>query len=269
MAPLTIAPPNTPQNRFVSPWLNWDNKSLVSYDMKRPEGYKEVLADARYLINKIEKRNPDWYPRIRSRDVWESLFGVSAEHEHSYHCARIEGHVLDPEDMNRALVRKFFLWPRHEVYITTNQGREVPYRIANNPRNLTAQENPLLLGSYNTQKPRDATEAHQNARRNRAIYESGLGPTLRCAARTNPFAVWAMLPSRTAEDLILFFNFWVRPDTELGQDLFAWSAHADEKAGVRLAQQLLDGDFDNGSLEDIYNALLVDNDFVDLLKERF
>jgi hypothetical protein len=38
---------------------------------------------------------------------------------------------------------------------------------------------------------------------------------------------------------------------------------------VRLAQQLLDGDFDNGSLEDIYNALLVDNDFVDLLKERF
>ena len=156
MAPFTISPPNTPQNRFVTPWLNWDSKSLVAYDMKRPEGYEEVLADARYLLNKIEKRNPNWYPRIRSRDVWESLFGVSAEHEHSYRCARIEGHVLDPEDMNRALVRKFFLWPRHENYITTNQGREVPYRIANNPRNLTATENPLLLGSYNTQKPRDA-----------------------------------------------------------------------------------------------------------------
>ncbi len=72
---------------------------------------------------------------------------------------------------------------------------------------------------------------------------------------------------RTAEDALLYLQNEIDPTTELSQDLFAWSSEADEQAGIRIGDRIFDGNIKINS--SIYNALLLDDDFKELLREKF
>lgn len=268
MPPITVAPPNAPQPRLSSPWLHWDLKSLAWYDYRKPNGYDECLHDARTLVKKVEERTPDLYDPCRGRDVYECVTGVLRKDTDKW-VSRLQTEPLEPEDFKTRLVKEFFKWSRDDLWITTNRGRAVRRELVNNVVGGTYPEIPLLMGSCNSRPPESPEEVGFNAKRNLAIYRSHQGWRPRIAPMERGHDVWASLPGRVAEDLLLFFNFWEDPKSDVARDLFLWARHADEESGVRLGKILLGEEQEAQMDRNTYNALLLDNDFVDLLVEKF
>lgn len=267
MTPLTISPQSSPQCRLTTPWRQWDTKQLARYDSEKPAGYEECLSDAKAMVRREEDRCEDLYNRYRGRGVWAYVTGIGNDGP-LRRVARLDSMRLEPEDFSRRLVKEFFRWKRNDLFVQTNRGREIVRNVCDSPTGQTYSPVPLLMGTNNTRSPETPLEAHQNARRNLAIFRSQSGMGAR-QSRILPHEMWGSMPNRTVEDLLLFFNYAADPRSEVANDLFLWAKHADEGAGVRLGERLVDGEFDYGTSVDFYNALLFDNDFVELLKEKF
>lgn len=260
---LTIAKPGDPQPLPKDTWQMWDTKKAIAFDSDRPSGYESLIKDAKDLTRKIE--DDFVYDKPRHRYLFEMISGFYTP-DSRRSIASISGAVLEPDDMTRPVVKEFFKWRREDAFILTNQGVEIPYLKADCSFGFTAKPLSLLVGSFNSTRPRSPEEAFLNAQRNRAMWNATKTPAAKL--KTKPLAVWAALPERCAEDLLLYMNWVTDPASELASDLFSWASEADEAAGVRIGHRLLEGDLGNQPT-DLYNMLLVDPDFVDLLKEKF
>ena len=259
--------------RYANTWLHWDSQALFAYDREKPSDYEELRKDAADLVKKIEYSYgwEDEFPHPRDRKLYEMILHNRDRDSRGY-C--IHGDTLGLEDMKRPVVRKFFMRTVEESYLITNQGEELPlnFTIDTNIRSCEPELAAELRYSGNQAKPKDEHEAYEMARLNKLIHTGivGMEPLY------SPYGflhLWKCLPlDRQPEDALLYLQTEAKPSEQprLTKHLYRWSAEADEDSGMWLGRQIIDGCLWHGGRNArIYDALMLDEDFQELMREKF
>ncbi len=253
---------------YGNPWEQWNEDELRRYDKERPADYEELRKDAVKLIREVEKKVRECqYEKNRRGVGLYAMLGLAGGG--IYETKNINGIRLLPEMMAHPVVRKFFRRTKDESFVMTNSGEALPISFCryDHKLNFFPQEVSQLLYHANHQKPRSPEEAFKTAELNHLIFRGAMGRGLGLE-RYGFLKIWRCLPEdRQAEDALLYTQNQLDPETKLSKDLFAWASEADEDAGIRLGRRILGGVI--GINTSIYNALLLDNDFKELLREKF